>query len=210
MADFTDELEPLFDYSRVQPVNVVCLDDDESPVVSKKRKVFDSKVENVGKQVINCEDNEEEDWLPPPPKVAKDAKISENSTLKELRAKKQELLSFAESAKTTLRDVEESVKRELGNSVLSNLEGVADQPSKPASERAKIVVSVQDKEGLKQFRIYMDDKFERLFKLYADKVKLDPKSIVFCFDGEKVGTEATPASLEMEDNDIIEVRIKSG
>lgn len=44
--------------------------------------------------------------------------------------------------------------------------------------------------------------------MYADKVKLDQQNLVFCFDGDKIGPEATPASLEMEDNDIIEVHTK--
>lgn len=31
---------------------------------------------------------------------------------------------------------------------------------------------------------------------------------MFCFDGEKVGPEATPDALGMEDDDIIEVHVK--
>lgn len=54
-----------------------------------------------------------------------------------------------------------------------------------------------------------DDKFERLFKMYADKLKLDQKSLVFCFDGDKISPTATPDELDMEDNDIVEVHIKS-
>lgn len=44
--------------------------------------------------------------------------------------------------------------------------------------------------------------------MYADKVNLDQENLVFCFDGDKISPEATPASLEMEDNDIIEVHTK--
>ena len=44
--------------------------------------------------------------------------------------------------------------------------------------------------------------------MYADKVNLDQQNLVFCFDGDKIGPEATPASLEMEDNDIIEAHTK--
>lgn len=36
--------------------------------------------------VIDCGDKEEEDWLPPPPKVSLDTKLrGEDSTLRELR-----------------------------------------------------------------------------------------------------------------------------
>lgn len=218
--DYTDELDSLFDYKRVQPNIVLCLDDDELDVIPasspKRRKVAGSKVEKVDKNeksiyVLDCEeeDKENEDWLHSPPKVSCQATVlAENSTIKELRLMKQELLSCALSAEDVLRSMEESVKED-GKSLQSSLDAVADQPSRPDNERAKIVISVQDKDGLKQFRIYMDDKFERLFKLYAENAKHDLQSLIFCFDGEKIGAEATPNALGMEDNDIIEVHVKS-
>ncbi|KAF3431940.1 hypothetical protein FNV43_RR26676 [Rhamnella rubrinervis] len=218
MAEFTEELEPLFDYSRVQPVNFFNLDDDEldeTPFpIAKRTKISKSEVDKVDDnvnpiQVLECEEKDDDDWLPPPPKFSCDPKIlAENSTIKALRLKKQELASCAQSAEDVLRAVEESVKRELQSSMQSSLEAVADQPSKVNSERAKIVISIQDKDGPKQFRVYLDDKFERVFKLYADKAKLDLQNLVFCFDGEKVGPQATPLSLGMEDDDIIEVHSK--
>ncbi|KAM1190351.1 hypothetical protein ACFX13_011235 [Malus domestica] len=215
MEDFSEELEPLFDYRRVQPVNLIFLDDDEldAPSASppKRREISDSAVEKVDEpvkvvSVISCEDKEEEDWLPPPPKVSAGTKRKgEDSTIKELRKKKKELASYAQSAENVLRSVEESVIKEL--SILS--EAVEEQPPKPRPERNKIVVSIQDKDGVKQFRIYADDKFERLFKMYADNVKLDLQSLVFCFDGDKIGPAATPDALGMEENDIIEVHVTS-
>ncbi|XP_062145305.1 uncharacterized protein LOC133852553 [Alnus glutinosa] len=224
MADSTEELEPLFDYSRVQPLDVVCLDVDEDDVDSsqafssnKRRKISEPVVvedaeENTKViQILDCEENKELDWLALPPKVSGDVQklLGENSTIKELRLRKQELVTFAQSAEDVLRAVEESAKRELGSSMHSSLEAVTDQPSKPPCERVKIVISVQDKDGLKHFRMYMDDKFERLFKMYADKVKLDIQNLVFCFDGDKISPAATPDDLGMEDNDIIEVHVKS-
>ncbi|KAJ9548868.1 hypothetical protein OSB04_021411, partial [Centaurea solstitialis] len=163
-------------------------------------------------KVINIDDgvdNDDLDWLAPPPKVAVDKKLCENSIIKELRLKKQELMSFTESAKDMLRSVEEAVKRDLTSSMNSASESPIEKPPKPAVERPKIVISVQEKDGLKQFRIYKDDKFERLFKMYADKGKHKVESLVFCFDGDKINPTATPSSLDMEDDDIIEVHIKS-
>ncbi|XWS68809.1 hypothetical protein CRYUN_Cryun04dG0124700 [Craigia yunnanensis] len=217
MADSTmDDLEPLFDYRRVQPLNFVCIDDDGSDTspapVPKRRKNPDPDVVNVDEdvEVIKVVNVEEEDWLPPPPMVSTDAcsKIGEDSTIKELRLRKQELVSFAQSAKNMLLEVEESAKRELSGSLKPSLDAVAEQPKNPASERAKIVISIQDKDELKQFRVYMDDKFERLFSMYADKAKLDLQSLVFSFDGDKISLTATPASLGIEDDDIIEVHVK--
>ncbi|CAL5350229.1 unnamed protein product [Camellia sinensis] len=231
MAESTEELEPLFDYHRVQPFDVVCLDDDcsdSSPAFSpKRRKLSYTAVETVDKnekfvEVVDCEDKEEDDWLPPPPKVsAETLKLGEDSTIKELRyspsfgfnltvLKKQELASFAKSAEDVFRAVEQSVKRDFNtSSVQLAIESAADQPSKPPCERAKIVISIQEKEGIKQFRVYKDDKFERLFKMYAEKSKLELQKLVFCFDGDKISSTATPDVLGMEDDDIIEVHMKS-
>ncbi|KAH0687986.1 hypothetical protein KY284_018539 [Solanum tuberosum] len=215
-----EELEPLFDYRRVQPFNtpfnVVCLDDDtpdSSPVISKKRKMIDSTAEkkkdkNEAVQIIDCEEKEE-DWLPPSPNIsAHTSNLLEDSTIKEIRLKKKELASFAQSAKDELRDVEESVKRDLSASLHSLQDSVAEMPSKPSTDRVKMVISIQDKDGTKQFRVYADDKFERLFKSFADKVKLELQNLVFCFDGDKINPNATPSSLGMEDDDIIEVHEK--
>lgn len=224
MADSTEEFEPLFDYSRVQPRSVVCLDDEDSDSdkspgpFSKRVKIVNPAVTslvdgNPKEKQVEIEDKEE-DWLPPPPKVSVDAKnmCGEDSTLKELRLKKQELASVALSAKNLLREVEESAKVDVGNTPQDSLEPDLDDQTPIASkERAKIVISVRDsdKEELKQFRLFVDDKFERLFKMYADKLKINPKSLVFIFDGDKVGPDDTPVGLGMEDDDMIEVNIKS-
>lgn len=220
MAEPPEELEPLFDYTRVQP-DVVCLDDDDDDedccliIPSKRRKPYTSageKVQEVGKTVniVDGEDNDDLDWLDPPPKVVVNKeKLCENSTIKELRLKRQELMSVTESAKDIVRSVEESVKRDLKTSMDSSFESPLEKPSKPAVERSKIVISIQDKDGQKQFRIYTDDRFERLFKMYADKVKHKVDSLVFSFDGDKIDPTSTPSSLDMEDDDMIEVRVKS-
>lgn len=203
----TDDLEPLFDYHRVQPRDFISIadeDSDDSPAPSPKRKkISESNVKKVDEEieVIKVVDCEEEDWLPSPPKVftrAKD-KLAEDSTIKELRKKKEELaslVSFAKSAKDLFVEEEKAPV----------VEAVRQKNS--SCERAKLVISIQDKDGQKQFRVYADDKFERLFKMYADKVKLDVKSLVFSFDGDKVAPTTTPNSLGMEDNDIIEVHLK--
>lgn len=215
MADETEELEPLFDYSRVQP-NIACLDDDEDDdvVAFPKKRKKNSKSQHVvenGKntkvETVNVVDLEDDDWLPSPPRVTGKAHKKtdeEDSTLKNLRLKKQELAAFAESAKKMLETVENSVEIENSNSV----DDVSEKTSKP-SERAKILISVQDKDETKQIRMYMDDRFERIIKTYAEKMKCDLKQIVLSFDGDKISSSQTPASLDMEDNDIIEVHVKS-
>ncbi|KAJ1382934.1 Ubiquitin-like domain superfamily [Sesbania bispinosa] len=97
---------------------------------------------------------------------------------------------------------------EICNSLQSSKDGVSEKTSEP-SERAKIVISVQDKDETKQIRMFMDDKFERIVKTYAEKLRCDMKQIVLSFDGDKISLSETPASLGMEDNDMIEVHVKS-
>ncbi|XP_054809867.1 uncharacterized protein LOC129311553 [Prosopis cineraria] len=217
MAEFKEELEPLFDYRRVQPINVVCLEDEEEEegviYARKKRKTSEPVVNGSNQEKVVAVvdiDDKEDDWLLPPPKVSMDASrsIGEDSTLKELRLKKQELVSFAQSAKEMLQEVKESAKRELDNSLQTSVDAASEETLKPP-ERAKIVISIQDKDGVKQFRVYMDDKFERIFKMYADKVKLDQRHLVFSFDGDRINPSQTPSGLGMEDDDIIEVHVKS-
>nr|XP_027090384.1 uncharacterized protein LOC113711416 [Coffea arabica] len=132
----------------------------------------------------------------------------------------KELASLTQSAKDALKAVEESVRREfaaaesmksrLNASSQSSTRGVAEQPSDACQNRAKKVITIQDKDGPKQFRVFVDDKFERLFKMYADKVKLDLQNLVFCFDGVKLVLPQPLLGLkiEMEENDIIEVHVK--
>ncbi|XAR72303.1 hypothetical protein NMG60_11018894 [Bertholletia excelsa] len=219
MGESTEELEPLFDYSRVQPFNRVWLDDDSpdsSPPPSSKRKKLsgteEKKEDKNGKvvEIVDCDGEEDDDWLPPPPKVQiDDQKFNEDSTIKELRLKKEELASLAKSAEDVIREVEESMKRDSITSIQPDIEIASDQSSRPLCERAKIVISFQEKEGVNLFRVYKDEKFERLFKMYADKSKLNLQKLVFCFDGDKISPAATPEGLGMEDDDIIEVHVKS-
>ena len=62
---------------------------------------------------------------------------------------------------------------------------------------------------VRNFFSLQDDKLERLFKMYADMVHLKLESLVFCFDGDKLSPTATPTSAGLENDDIIEVHMKS-
>lgn len=217
-----EEFLPLFDYSHVQPAAFVDLDDEEELDFSvgklkKKRKLDSLGAKKSGDdEVVILDDGkggkeeDEEDWLPPPPpKVANfSSTYVEDDTLKALRLKKQELVSLAQSAQELLRSVTESTKKDFSDSEKSTPESKIEQLPKQV-ERKKIIISIQDKDGQKPFRMYKDDKFEKLFKMYADKVKLKMESLVFSFDGDKVSPTSTPEGLDMEDEDMIEVHIKS-
>ncbi|XP_027156283.1 uncharacterized protein LOC113757076 [Coffea eugenioides] len=150
------------------------------------------------------------------PGIQSNSDNPKSKSLHRYHLKKQELASLTQSAKDALKAVEESVRREfaaaksmnshLNASSQSPTRGVAEQPSDACQNRAKIVITIQDKDGPKQFRVFVDDKFERLFKMYADKVKLDLQNLVFCFDGVKLVLlpPLLGLKIEMEENDIIE------
>ncbi|KAK8940304.1 hypothetical protein KSP40_PGU004276 [Platanthera guangdongensis] len=233
-----EEFAPLFDYSGVQLPGFHYLSDDDSdfsPLVSKsnrKRKNSCVKLWN-GKEIVNVLDeqekdgkgdikkDEEEDWLPPPPKIPKIAPaVVQDKTLLalrfcflnsflELRSTKLELASLAEAARDLLNSASE-----FGNDddvlILENsAAGVKGVKCLEKVERERILISVQDKDGHKQFRLFADDKFERLFKIYAQKANLKLESLAFSFDGERVSPTATPAGLGLENDDIIEVHVKA-
>ncbi|XP_049934877.1 uncharacterized protein LOC116258126 isoform X1 [Nymphaea colorata] len=227
-----EELEPLFDYSRVQPI--VLSDDDSLDVAppihnEKRQKCSTSTVQKVEIDAVVIADDEE-DWLPPPPKAASNGEnvSKESSILLELSwrscnwvqmksqsdgdvcpvrepwTRRQELaLLTSESVDDVFRVAEESALRELQSY------GEKVEHESVHCERDKIILSIQDKDGLKQFRVYKDDKLEKLFKMYAEKVKGDLEKLVFCFDGDKVSPTATPEALGLENDDMLEAHIKT-
>lgn len=93
-----------------------------------------------------------------------------------------ELESFTESAKDLVQSVEESVIRDLKTSMDSASETPVEKPSKVAVERPKVVISIQDKEGLKQFRIYTVCSFMlRRYKLNITTYLLKYNSLFLLF-----------------------------
>lgn len=58
------------------------------------------------------------------------------------------------------------------------------------------------------FKIKRNTKLSKLQAAYATKVGKDVGSIRFLYDGNRINEEDTPASLEMEDNDTIDVMVE--
>lgn len=55
------------------------------------------------------------------------------------------------------------------------------------------------------FRVKYGTSMAKLKKSYADKTGVDVKALRFLFDGTRIGDNDTPKTLEMEDDDTIEV-----
>ncbi|KQK08655.1 uncharacterized protein LOC100844273 isoform X2 [Brachypodium distachyon] len=218
----SEELEPLFDYSRVQPTIDFCFDDsdlEKSDIFvhcNKRPKVAEAAADAdaVGDEkdatttkkatVVNLD---EEDWLPPPPtKPVVRADIRKDKTLHEERLNKQEIEKLAED---TFQKVAEAVKKGLEAKKQSEhivLDEATETEVKKARE--KILIMIEDKDGRQQFRISKDEKFDKLFKVYAKKVQVSPSDLTFVFDGDKINPTSTPQDLDLEDADMIEVRHK--
>ncbi|CAE6527959.1 unnamed protein product [Rhizoctonia solani] len=58
------------------------------------------------------------------------------------------------------------------------------------------------------FIIKRDTKLKKLREEYAAKVGKDGNTLRFLFDGRRVNDYDTPASLEMEDGDVIEAMVE--
>ncbi|KAG1721876.1 ubiquitin-like protein [Suillus lakei] len=58
------------------------------------------------------------------------------------------------------------------------------------------------------FKIKRNTKLSKLQGAYATKVGKDVGSIRFLYDGSRINDDDTPASLDMEDNDTIDVMVE--
>ncbi|KAH9841141.1 ubiquitin-like protein [Rhodofomes roseus] len=58
------------------------------------------------------------------------------------------------------------------------------------------------------FKIKRNTKLSKLQGAYASKVGKDVGSIRFLYDGNRINDDDTPSSLDMEDNDTIDVMVE--
>ncbi|VDP04876.1 unnamed protein product [Soboliphyme baturini] len=66
-------------------------------------------------------------------------------------------------------------------------------------------ISVCCNRQILKFRLSRDDQFSKILELYTSHCKLPPHSVMFSFNGESIDVETTPAKLELENDDIIDV-----
>ncbi|CAO4360484.1 unnamed protein product [Caenorhabditis nigoni] len=77
-------------------------------------------------------------------------------------------------------------------------------PGGDNAEYIKIKVVGQDSNEV-HFRVKFGTSMAKLKKSYADRTGVSVSSLRFLFDGRRINDEDTPKSLEMEDDDVIEV-----
>ncbi|MCP9259477.1 Small ubiquitin-related modifier 1 [Dirofilaria immitis] len=73
-----------------------------------------------------------------------------------------------------------------------------------SSEYIKLRVVGQDSNEV-HFRVKFGTSMGKLKKSYADRMGVDVGSLRFLFDGRRINDEDTPKTLEIEEDDIIEV-----
>nr|CAX77093.1 Small ubiquitin-related modifier 2 precursor [Schistosoma japonicum] len=82
---------------------------------------------------------------------------------------------------------------------------MADSANKEAPSE-HINIKVQGQEGsIIHFKIRKNTPLRKLMLAYCERLDLKQPSVRFIFDGNSVHETDTPASLEMEENDTIEV-----
>ncbi|RXW19028.1 hypothetical protein EST38_g6820 [Candolleomyces aberdarensis] len=84
-----------------------------------------------------------------------------------------------------------------------------DEGIKQEDPNATINIKVVSSTGEEVFfKIKRSTKLSKLQGAYASKVGKDVGSIRFLYDGERIQEDDTPASLDMEDNDTIDVMVE--
>lgn len=224
VEDDDDEFEPLFDYARVYkpPAD----DDSDGDVTGIDGKFWQDSTKRPRSSIvplldsnsplakgIDDETEEDFDWLPPPPKSAKislEARISEDPTFLQLRQEREELMSLTASSEAALKKLEENSRGHNVTSEQPELTPDSTQKVPASGIREKVLVSIQSSDGVcKAFRVFMDDKFEKLFMMYAESICKSLDLLGFCFDGQQIAGDNTPRDMGIENEDIIEVFVRT-
>ncbi|GJF00421.1 ubiquitin-like protein [Phanerochaete sordida] len=88
-------------------------------------------------------------------------------------------------------------------------QGAQDAEPKVEDANAPINIKVTTQTGDEVFfKIKRNTKLSKLQGAYANKVGKDVNSIRFLYDGNRIQDDDTPASLDMEDNDTIDVMVE--
>ncbi|KAL5511958.1 SMT3 [Sanghuangporus vaninii] len=85
-------------------------------------------------------------------------------------------------------------------------EAVAPKQEDPNTPINIKVLSAQGEEVF--FKIKRSTKLSKLQTAYAHKIGKEVNTIRFLYDGERINEDDTPNSLEMEDNDTIDVMVE--
>lgn len=100
-------------------------------------------------------------------------------------------------------DFESSVSSQLPLRASSS---AADDSADPAT--ITLSIRTPNEEKPKQVRIKRADKMDKIIAAFSTKLGLSPEQLRLSFDGQFIKPDATPESLDLEDEDLIEVTRK--
>jgi len=83
-----------------------------------------------------------------------------------------------------------------------------DKVAEDEANKIEIKVQGNDANSKKTFKISQTDPLEKLMAAYCEFRKLPRSKLKFLFDGEVLKGSETPLDLDMEDEDVIDVRVK--
>eukprot|EP00538_Stauroneis_constricta_P004090 CAMPEP_0119547100 /NCGR_PEP_ID=MMETSP1352-20130426/1321_1 /TAXON_ID=265584 /ORGANISM="Stauroneis constricta, Strain CCMP1120" /LENGTH=93 /DNA_ID=CAMNT_0007591945 /DNA_START=48 /DNA_END=329 /DNA_ORIENTATION=- len=86
---------------------------------------------------------------------------------------------------------------------------MADEAAKVDPENGPITIRVRDQTGEETFfKIKKTTKMQKVFDTYANRKGVQSGSLRFLLDGERVPEDATPKSLELDDQDQIDCMLE--
>ena len=82
-----------------------------------------------------------------------------------------------------------------------------DEEKKPDANQINLKVVTQDGNEI-FFKCKMTTSLQKLMKAFCDRNGVAQNSVRFLFDGNRVNPTQTPADLDMEDSDVIDVMVE--
>ncbi|KAJ7387395.1 Ubiquitin-2 like Rad60 SUMO-like [Desmophyllum pertusum] len=93
-------------------------------------------------------------------------------------------------------------------SIQLSVADIIDEVDEDEENNIEIKVQGNDSDSKKTFKISKTDPLEKLMTAYCEFRKLPRSRLKFSFDGEELKGGETPVQLDMEDEDVIDVRVK--
>jgi IS5 family transposase len=129
--------------------------------------------------------------------LARKEAVEADARVREAEAEKERQREASERAETARRAEQERERAALE----------ARSAAEASRPRTRLSIKFQTRGAKRPTEIdaFADEKFEDIFRRYAAQVKQPVGSLRFRFDGDAVGPGETPANLDMEDGDIVDV-----
>ncbi|KAG5355385.1 hypothetical protein CJU90_4432 [Yarrowia sp. C11] len=117
----------------------------------------------------------------------------------------------ANKFRNRMEDEEEEVVEQLGEDEDDGFEDVSVQlsepePEEPEEEEIELTMTGKDKKPV-TVRVGMSRQFIKLAEHYAKEKNVDLASVQFYFDGDKIDLNSTVEDADVEDEDMLEVRL---